>query len=406
MTYVRSLNGKFLVMRPAVQLMIAAGLAVTGLYAWAILHPASAPLPGLPGLPTGGTASVGGQPGAGGAGGAPQGRGGRAALVMTAPVSRGIVNDRLTAIGSAQAARSVTLRPLAAGQIVSVEVGPGQRVEAGDILLGLDADDEKLEVERAQIALRDANGTLERLESLLSRNAVSSVEVERARLEVRRAELELRQAEVDLERRLVRAPFGGVTGILPVGRGDYVTPQDELLTLDDRSNIIAEFFVPERFAPVIAPGASLEAVSVARPGERHEGVVSAIDNRIDPQSRTLKVQASIPNPQDRLRPGMAFRITMRFEGQSHAAVPSLAVNWDSQGSHVWALREEKARRVGVRIVQRDGDLVLVDGPLEPGEEVVTEGVQSMREGVAVRVAGATDAPSGTGSVPARQGGGS
>jgi RND family efflux transporter MFP subunit len=126
---------------------------------------------------------------------------------------------------------------------------------------------------------------------------------------------------------------------------------------------------------------------VARQGKLYEGSVAAVDNRIDEASRTLRIRARIANENDDLRAGMAFTVTMSFEGERFPAVDPLSVQWDSDGSFVWRVTDGKAEKVPVRIVQRNPDAVLVEAKLAEGDRVVTEGVQRVRAGRAVQVIG-------------------
>jgi RND family efflux transporter MFP subunit len=171
--------------------------------------------------------------------------------------------------------------------------------------------------------------------------------------------------------------------------GNYVTSQTSIATIDDRSSILVDFHVPERFASMIEIGAPIRATPLANPDREYAGTVSAIDNRIDEKSRTLWVQATIANPSDSLRAGMSFQINMSVPGESYPAVSPLAVQWGSEGAFIWTVDDGKAKRVPVRIVQRNTENVLVDAPIAAGTVVVIEGVQSVRDGGGVRIAGDT-----------------
>jgi len=127
------------------------------------------------------------------------------------------------------------------------------------------------------------------------------------------------------------------------------------------------------------------------------GTVRAVDNVVDPASRTLRVQGRVSNDDDRLRAGMALAVSLRFAGDRLIAVSPLAVQWAADGSYVWAVRDGMAQRVAVTIRQRDADRVLVTGDLAAGDIVVVEGVQSLRPGAEVALAdrqeaAASDAP--------------
>lgn len=339
--------------------------------------------------------------GTGAAGGNAQAAAGRRATTVVAmPTSRKTINDRLSAIGTGEAVRSVVVLPFVSGRIVEIRVASGDMVAAGDVIANLDADNERITVDRMRIALADAQNKLERANALRSSNTVAAVSLEEARLVVENARLALQEAELTLERRAIVAPIDGIVGILPVEIGDYVTSQSQIVTLDDRSELLVDFWVPERFAGALKVGAPVSASSVARPNESFTGEVSALDNRIDAASRTLHVQARIDNPQDTLRAGMSFQVRMSFPGDTFPSVDPLAIQWNTEGAYVWAVRDGKAERVPVKVIQRNTDSVLVDADLTDGRQIVTEGLATLRDGDDVAIANADrPAPVATTQVP-------
>ena len=312
------------------------------------------------------------------------------AMVVAAPVTQATINDRLTAIGTGRALRSVSVTPFASGRLVEVLAASGSRVEVGDVLARLDSDSEEIAVDRARISLEDTIARLERIKALRTSNTATAVQVTEAELAVGNARLALRDAELALERRTIAAPIEGVVGIIPVSAGNYVSTQTEITTIDDRSSVVVDFWVPERFATMIEVGQPVAASSVARPNERYSGEVTAVDNRVDAQSRTLRIQAAIDNSADHLRAGMSFQVEMTFPGDTYPAVDPLAIQWGSEGAFVWVVDGGKSRRVPVTIVQRNTDSVLVSGNLQQAVSVVTEGIHAVREGANVGLLGAAE----------------
>lgn len=375
---------------------------VVAAFGFARLYPGShGLLSGLGASPALIALAVGGDPVASGAGQPRQGQGGgqggpggppRETLVETAEVSFATINDRMSAIGDGEAQRSVTIVPLADGVISEINVNSGDRVEAGAVLARLDSEKEIIARDRAALSVRSLEEKVQRTEKLASSRAASEVALSDARAELETARLALRDAELVLQRRSITAPFSGIVGIVNAEIGQYVTTQTQIATIDDRSSLLVDFWVPERFSGVIQAGQTVEALPIAMPGSAVEGEVAEIASRIEQSSRTLRVRARIGNPEDTLRPGMSFRVEMRFAGDRFPAVDPLAIQWSSEGAYVWKAADGKAQRVAVRIVQRNSDLVLVEGPLQSGETVVTEGVQTLREGTALRVAGEAGRP--------------
>jgi RND family efflux transporter MFP subunit len=321
---------------------------------------------------------AGGQGAGGGrAGGAPAGP----VAVMAQPAELRAMNDQVAAIGDGQPYRSVTLVPEVTGVLDTVNVTSGAYVEQGAVLATLRDEVERIARDRAQLVLADAEAALKRLEALGNSGAVTELQRSDARLTLQTAALALREAELELERRRIIAPIAGWVGILSAEPGDQVSPQNAFAQIDDRSQVLVEFRVPERFVGRIAEGSPLTATPLANPQMVLDGRISAIDSRVDPASRTLLMQAVLENRDDMLRAGMAFSIALSFAGESYPAVAPLAIQWSSDGSFVWVVREGKAQRAAVRIMQRNSDSVLVTGELAEGDLVVTEGVQSLRPGM-------------------------
>lgn len=306
-------------------------------------------------------------------------------LVVVRAVEIGTVNDRLSALGTGDAIQSVTVMPQVAGTLSEIAIRSGDRIAKGQVIARLESEEQRIARDQAQVALKSAQEKNQLYENLKS--AASRIDAFDAAIALEGAKLALASAELELKRREIVAPIDGVAGIVTVNPGDNVTTSTAIATVDDRSELLIDFWVPERFAPVIKVGHPLNVTAVARPGKLYEGTVAAVDNRIDEASRTLRIRAKIANENDDLRAGMAFTVTMSFEGERHPAVDPLSVQWDSEGSFVWRIADGKAEKVPVRIIQRNPDAVLVEAGLAEGDRVVTEGVQRVRAGRAVQVIG-------------------
>lgn len=312
-------------------------------------------------------------------------RGGPAAVVVE-EVAEGRISDRIAAIGDGRALRTVNVRTQVTGEVRELGIEDGSHVDEGQLILRLEDEAERIAVERARLMLEDASDEAARLVRLENTGAVTEVSRRAADLALRTAELDLRQAEFELQRRRIFAPIEGWAGVLDIAVGDSVSAQDTLVTITDRSQILIDFRVPERVVGRIRTGMPLEARPLARPETVLTGTVHAIDNVVDPASRTLRVQGRLANDDDLLRAGMSFEVVLRFPGEALPSVDPLAVQWSANGAFVWVVREGKAVRVPVVIRQRNADSVLVEADLAPGEQVVTEGVQALRPGAEVRIA--------------------
>ncbi|MCF3640975.1 efflux RND transporter periplasmic adaptor subunit [Rhizobium sp. TRM95111] len=375
------------------QLIIGLVAAAAGVLLWGRFVPGAGDMLKAAGLPEQLVAAIAPQGATGGEGrGRPRGTFGGPSLVVTRPVEMALVNDRLSAIGDGEAIRTVIVTPYSTGNLVEVVVKSGDRVEQGQVIARLDSDEQRIAADQARLTRDRAADKVKRYEGLRTSSAVTPVQVEDAQAELRAAELALQNAELTLSRRAILAPYGGIVGIISVNPGDYVTTSSAIARIDDRSKILVDFWVPERFVGVIDTGAPIIATAIARPGETFTGSIQAVDNRIEQESRTLRVRAEIDNPKDILRAGMSFQVGMRFEGDRYPSVDPLALQWSAEGAFVWRVRAGKAERVPVRIIQRNPDKVLVNAELVSADEIVIEGLQRLRDGGDVQIVGSDNQP--------------
>jgi len=297
----------------------------------------------------------------------------------------GLAEERvmLRVVGTGKALRSASIYPDVAGQVVEVLFDAEQRVKKGAPLVHLDDEDEGLAVRLAEVATKEAKRDVERLEKLAPSGAVSVVRLETAQATLESAKLRLALAEAALADRTVAAPFDGVIGLPEIDQGDRVTDETLIATLDDRSAILVEFTVPEEYAGRIEVGGSIIVSAFTNPYQELHGTITAANSRINQVTRSLRVQARIPNPGEAIRPGTSFDVQLSFVGKPYPSIREVAVLWSRDGAYVWRVADGKAEKVFVKMVRRNEGRVLVDGRLEAGDMIVVEGVQGLREGQAV-----------------------
>jgi RND family efflux transporter MFP subunit len=374
---------------------ICLGLSFASIVGWALLLPASHPFLDRAGL-LGPMRSIG-LPipeGQNAGGGSQFGRGGEVQVVAQ-DVALADADSRLVAIGTARALRSVVLTSEVTGTLDNVAVSSGDWVEAGSLIAELTIEAQELAVARAELALRDAQARANRVAQLRESGSATQVQIDEAELALNRATLDLRDAEFEVRRRQIKAPISGWIGLISLEPGNQVSLSTELARLDDRSTLLIDFDVPERFVGLIGVGDTLQANPLSRPQDTLIGRVRATDARVDQGNRSLRIQGEIANEDDRLRPGMAFRVSVELPGERLPLVDPLAIQWDRDGAFVWALGDEnKVQRVRVEIVQRRDDAVLIRADLQPGRVVVVEGVQNLRPGATVAARETRPAPQG------------
>lgn len=317
----------------------------------------------------------------------------KAVPVVAYPATIETLRERISAIGTARALHSVTVFPESDGIVTEINFNANSPVKAGDVLMALDARDEQLALQLAKVRLADAQRLLDRYTSVNQRSSnIPESEVDAAKLALEAARIAVDTAEVTLARRFIRAPFDGHVGITDIDVGDRVDANTMITTIDDRSTLLVNFSVPESFISQVTPGMTVSARLWESAQPAIQARVVAIDSRVNATSRAFVTQAGIDNSNDRLRPGMAFEMSLALSRGDYLAVPDVAVQWGADGAYLWvaasgdaAVQANNAERVEIQIIKRLGSALLIEADIAVGTLVIAEGVQSVRQGVALRL---------------------
>ena len=326
--------------------------------------------------------------------------------VIAEPIAYERERTRVEAVGTSRALKSVELFPAASGEVVAVNFEPGQFVKAGDVLVELDSREQKLAVELARVRLADAERLYGRYQRTGSSGAVLPTEIDAAATAVEAARIELDRASVALDDRFIRAPFDGHVDFTEIDPGDRIGTNTAITTIDDRTSLLVSFDVPEIMVGELEEGSEVTLTAWDTRGATLAGAVTEIGSRIDPDTRTFNVRAVVDNETDTLRPGMSFRVSVNVEGREYAVVAETAVKWGANGAYIWVIRDGKAVRMPVKIIQRRRGRALIDADFSAGDDVVVEGIQRLRDGSVVdyersSYAGREGGPDGDGQASAR-----
>jgi len=245
-------------------------------------------------------------------------------------------------------------------------------------------------MQRAEIELEDAQRNLDRVRNSLQKGAVTEREVDDANTIVRLAKVDLLEAQKNKQDRLVRAPFDGIVGFTDVEVGDRITPQTEITTLDDRTNLFVNFVAPELAVSYLMEKPLVQLQPWTDRMLSLSAKVAELDSRVNIQDRTIRARALLDNQNDQYRPGMSFRVTLELRGELYVAIPEAALSWGANGAFVWLAENQTAKRVDVQIAQRLRGRILVTGALSDGETLIVEGIQGLRDGQALKIQNPTN----------------
>ena len=343
----------------------------------------------------------------GGPGGGP-GAGGPAS-VEVAQVKTLALQDDAQAVGTLRSRQSVTLRPEVSGRIAQIAFADGARVRRGQLLVQLDDVLQRAELSQAQAQLSIARANLKRNEELVAQAFVAQRVLDESRAALQVAEAQVALAQARLSRMRLVAPFDATVGLRTVNVGDYVKDGADLVNLEDTSQLMVDFRLPERYQSRLAAGQPVRLQLDALPGKAYSARVQAIDPLLDANGRSIAVRAVLPpSPGSELRPGMFARVTTVFATNEAAlVVPEEAIV--PQAGKQFVIKIDKdgegdgaklvSRRVEVQLgVRRGAQVEIVQGVSE-GETVVVAGQQRLqRDGTPVRVVDMSR-PGGSGGKP-------
>lgn len=317
--------------------------------------------------------------------------------VIVAPVRLVDFADRVEALGTLAANESVALTATVTETVSAIHFDDGDRVEHGQVLAEMTRREEHAQLEEARATVNEAWRQYQRIKSLESEGTAAKATLDERQREWETARARLAAIESRLADRLIKAPFAGIVGLRDLSVGALVQPGDLITTLDDDSVMKLEFPVSATFLDVLRPGLEVQADSRAFAGRTFTGSVKAVDSRIDPVTRSIRVRALIPNPQRLLRPGMLMHVVLQKDPRTTLMIPEEALIPLGMQQFVYVIGaddtvEKREVHIGGR---RPGAVEVIDG-LAAGERVITHGHLRVRPGQAVTIMAVDD---GTRTLP-------
>ena len=313
----------------------------------------------------------------------------RASNVFADTIDTREFSSRIEALGTLEPKEEVDLTLNDAGQVQSLYFEDGQRIKKGKTLLSLAQSEQRALVEAEEAMVAEAQQQLDRVNRLIIKRAVSQSEVEEAQRDLDSAKAQLRAVQSRQRDRSLKAPFDGVLGFRQVSVGAYVQPGDVVAHLVDDSEMNVEFTVPSTVMRYLKVGTSIEALTDDYPSERFKGTIQSIDNAIDPVTRSVKVKARIPNPNQQLMSGMFMEVTLSAQPREALAVSEEAVQPVGSNNYVYVLDSHNGTYIATKTeveigTHQDGYIEIVSG-LNEGQLIVTDGLIQVRDGGLVNI---------------------
>ena len=315
--------------------------------------------------------------------------------VTTTIASQSEWQPTLDTIGNVVAINGVTVSTDLAGIVDKIAFTSGTVVKAGDLLVHLNTDQEQAQLEQAQAQWTLAQLTLNRDRDLLAKRTISQQDYDTAEATYRQMQATADQYKALIARKTLRAPFDGVVGIRQVNLGQYLNTGDAVVTLQSFDPIYVNFTLPQQELSKLAVGQEVN-VRLDAYGERvFTGKINAVNALVDQATRNVQVQATLPNSELKLRPGMFAKVSVIMpEREPVIALPVSSVHYAPYGDSVFIVTDDKdengkpiksVKEQFVKLGSARGDLVSVTSGVKPGDEVVTSGVFRLRSGAPVLI---------------------
>lgn len=301
----------------------------------------------------------------------------------------------LSSTASVVSARGVALSNDAPGIVSAIRFESGKVVKQGELLVELDT-----KVERAQLAStrarRDlAETALKRSQKLVASGAETQAQLDADDSTLKSLNADLAALEAQIARKSIRAPFAGKLGIRQVNLGQYLAPGTTVAVLEAEKQNYVDFTLPQQELPNLRLHMRVRVFEAGSADKAVEGEISAIDPAVDAATRNVKIRATLPNDEDRLRTGMFVQVeVVRPESAEVVAVPQTAVVHASYGDSVFVVHDKTlpsgkpgkvAEQKFVRLGGTHGDFVAIEQGVDAGEEVVSGGAFKLRNGSPVTV---------------------
>ncbi len=324
--------------------------------------------------------------------------------VTTAQVTRDSWERSLTAVGSLSAVQGVTVAADQSGKVVGISFSAGARVQKGALLLQQDISSEQAQLPGAEAEHTLAKSNLQRASQLFDERIISRAELDAAQATERQAQAVVDNLRAAIAKKNIKAPFSGRLGIRLVNLGQMLREGDSIVSLQVLDPIFVDFSLPQQQLSEVKNGFTVRVTSDAIPGKALTGRITAINPEVDPATRNIRLQGTLTNSGETLRPGMYVNVAVQLpQPEQVLMIPATAVLYAPYGDSVFVVEPSAQKQAGqqspasggekglvlrqqfVKLGDKRGDYVAVDSGVEEGERVVSTGVFKLRNNQSVVV---------------------
>ena len=312
------------------------------------------------------------------------------ATVTAAVVASEAWSEDLTSVGTLSAVQGVTVSAELSGKVVKIAFESGAAVKKGELLIHQDTSTEEAQLPGASAGANLARLNRERADRMMVEKIISQADHDGAAAAQEQATAQVNNIRTNIDKKTVRAPFSGRLGVRQVNLGQMLREGDPIVTLQALDPIFVDFTLPQQLLAQVKPGQTVNVTCDALPGQTVSGKVTAISPLVDSETRNIKVQATLSNRTEVLRPGMFVNVSVGLPvRQQVQTIPATAVLYAPYSDSVFVIEEGRGgkgstlRQQFIRVGEKRGDLVAVASGLKAGDKVASTGVFKLRNGQSV-----------------------
>jgi len=298
---------------------------------------------------------------------------------------------QVKAVGSLRAMRGADLAPEIPGLVAAIQFKSGDEVKAGDLLLQLRADSDLAKLKSLRAAAELAAATFKRDQELIKVHAISQATYDTDSASLKGAVALAEEQQALVAKKSIRAPFAGRIGIRQVDLGQYLGAGDKIATLQVLDPIYVDFYIPQQELGRLKVGEVVTAATDTFPNETFKGEISAIDPKVDTDTRNVQVRATLKNPGNKLLPGMFATISiLSGQAQTFVTLPQTAITYSPYGNTVFLVEQKGkgtdgkpvllAKQAFVTTGRTRGDQVAILKGVKAGDTVVGSGQLKIKNG--------------------------
>lgn len=312
-------------------------------------------------------------------------------VVTTAESELQTWNSTIHAVGTLTAVQGVTVSTEIAGKVASIAFIPGSKVKAGELLIQQDTSTERAQLRAAESAEFLAKLNLDRYTKLLADQNIAQAVYDKADAQYKEAKAQVDAIRAIINKKNIHAPFSGRLGIRLINLGQMLNENDPIVSLQSMDPIFVDFQIPQQQIHALKKGFTVLINSDTLPDQTIKGVITTINPEVDSATRNIRVQATVANAEEQLRPGLFVNVEVLLpEEQKVVVIPATSVLYAPYSDSVFLLKTEKNDQTGkaetvlnqqfIRLGEKRGDFVAVTSGLKEGETIVSTGVFKLRNG--------------------------